>query len=61
MKPESLDATQLVRVWRGESEDEYGRLAIRATLALALRGLGAEREQAFSEADRIWDARKSSS
>lgn len=61
VKPERLDATLLVRVWRGESEDEYGRLAIRATLALALRGLGAEREQAFSEADRIWDARKSSS
>ncbi|MBD2839668.1 glycosyl transferase family protein [Pseudomonas sp. JM0905a] len=60
VKPESLDATQLVRVWRGECEDEYGRLAIRATLALALRGLGTEREQAFVEADRIWEARKSS-
>ncbi|UCP00564.1 glycosyl transferase family protein [Metapseudomonas lalkuanensis] len=60
VKPESLDATQLVRVWRGECEDEYGRLAIRATLALALRGLGTEREQAFAEAERIWEARNSS-
>ncbi len=58
LKPENLDASQLVAVWRGESEDDYGLLAIHATMALALRGLGMDREQAFEEARRLWLARK---
>ncbi|MCY1378691.1 hypothetical protein D9M69_663470 [compost metagenome] len=58
VKPESLDASQLVAVWRGQSQDDYGQLAVRATMALALRGLGMEREQAFEEADRRWEARQ---
>jgi anthranilate phosphoribosyltransferase len=60
VKPESLDAGQLVRVWRGEAQDDYGQLAIVATMALALRGLGIEREEAFAEARRRWDARQAS-
>jgi anthranilate phosphoribosyltransferase len=60
VKPERLDASQLVAVWRGEAEDDYGRLAILSTMALALRGLGHGREQAFAEAQRLWDARKKS-
>ncbi|MCY1284888.1 Anthranilate phosphoribosyltransferase [compost metagenome] len=58
VKPESLDASQLVAVWRGEAEDDYGQLAIHSTMALALRGLGMPREQAFEEARRRWAARK---
>ncbi|AOE85037.1 glycosyl transferase family protein [Pseudomonas sp. TCU-HL1] len=61
VKPETLDASQLAAVWRGECEDGYGQLAVRATMALALRGLGMAREQAFVEADRLWAARKVSS
>ncbi|MCY1502746.1 Anthranilate phosphoribosyltransferase [compost metagenome] len=58
VKPESLDASQLVAVWRGEAEDDYGQLAIHSTMALALRGLGMPREHAFEEARRRWAARK---
>ncbi|MBT8765028.1 glycosyl transferase family protein [Metapseudomonas boanensis] len=60
VKPERLDAAQLVTVWNGEAEDHYGRLAVISTMALALRGLGYEREQAFEEAQRRWDTRKRS-
>ncbi|MFZ6044785.1 glycosyl transferase family protein [Pseudomonas sp. CR3202] len=58
LKPESLDAHHLVEVWRGEAEDAYGQLAVSATMALALRGLGMDRDQAFAEAQRIWANRK---
>ncbi len=58
VKPESLDPNHLVAIWRGKSGDDYGLLAIRATMALALRGMGMEREQAFEEADRIWATRQ---
>ncbi|NWL76156.1 glycosyl transferase family protein [Pseudomonas taiwanensis] len=58
VKPESLDPNHLVAVWQGKSGDEYGLLAIRSTMALALRGMGMEREQAFEEADRIWALRQ---
>ncbi|MCO6059185.1 glycosyl transferase family protein [Pseudomonas sp. MOB-449] len=60
VKPESLDASRLLAVWRGDCVDDYGQLAVRATIALALRGLGMAREQAFEEADRLWAARKTS-
>ncbi|MDH4569163.1 glycosyl transferase family protein [Pseudomonas sp. BN414] len=58
VKPESLDPNHMVAVWQGKSGDEYGLLAIRSTMALALRGMGMEREQAFEEADRIWATRQ---
>ncbi|MDH4582610.1 glycosyl transferase family protein [Pseudomonas sp. BN415] len=58
VKPDSLDANQLVAVWRGECEDDYGRLAVRSTMALALRGLGSAREEAFAKADQLWAERK---
>lgn len=54
VKPESLQPAQLLAVWRGESEDAYGRLAILATMALALRALGLHRAQAFAEAEKRW-------
>ncbi|MFC0711331.1 glycosyl transferase family protein [Azorhizophilus paspali] len=57
VKPERLDPAQLQAFWRGESEDDYGRLAVLGTMALALRALGTPRAQAIAEAQRHWDAR----
>ncbi|MDR2308451.1 MAG: glycosyl transferase family protein [Paucimonas sp.] len=58
VKPASLQGAHLLAVWRGEAEDGYGELAVVATMALALRGLGQEREQAFDNARACWAARK---
>ncbi|MNC74620.1 hypothetical protein D3C75_1260070 [compost metagenome] len=60
MKPASLQPEQLLAVWRGHAEDSYGELAVIATMALALRGLGNDREQAFATAQRYWSARNQS-
>ena len=60
MKPEQLEPAHLLAVWRGEAEDAYGELAVQAAIALALRGLGHEREQAFALARRYWDERNRS-
>jgi anthranilate phosphoribosyltransferase len=47
----------LLAVWQGRSEDAYGRLAVIATIALGLRGLGESREAAFARAEQIWAQR----
>ncbi|CAD5109449.1 glycosyl transferase family protein [Zestomonas carbonaria] len=60
VKPEQLDPAHLLAFWRGEAEDAYGQLAVQATMALALRGLGTPQEQAFDVAAQYWDARKRS-
>lgn len=57
VKPATLDPQQLVALWRGETEDSYPQLALISTIALALRGLGAPREQAFEQARDFWDRR----
>jgi anthranilate phosphoribosyltransferase len=57
VKPSSLQPQHLLAVWRGEAEDSYGELAVVATMALALRGLGQGREQAFAQARAYWHAR----
>ncbi|WP_414159825.1 glycosyl transferase family protein [Pseudomonas sp. BNK-45] len=57
VKPASLDPENLKALWRGDVEDSYPQLALLATMALALRGLGAPREQAFALAQQYWDAR----
>ncbi|MBD8494391.1 glycosyl transferase family protein [Pseudomonas syringae] len=57
VKPASLEPAHLVAFWRGEVEDSYGQLALLSTIALALRGLGAEREAAFEQARQFWDNR----
>jgi anthranilate phosphoribosyltransferase len=54
VKPATLDPTQLVALWKGEVQDSYPQLALIATMALALRGLGSTREQAFAQADVFW-------
>ena len=58
VKPASLQYGHLLAVWRGEAQDSYGELAVVATMALALRGLGQDREQAFSHARDYWANRK---
>lgn len=60
VKPASLQPEQLLAVWRGDAEDSYGEMAVVATMALALRGLGHSREQAFILAQQYWDARDKS-
>lgn len=57
VKPESLDPDWLLAFWRGEVDDDYGRLAVLATMALALRALGTPREEAMVRAQRYWDER----
>lgn len=57
VKPASLEPEQLLAVWRGDEQNSYGELAVVATMALALRGLGHCREEAFAQAQRYWDQR----
>lgn len=57
VKPAALDPQQLSALWRGEIEDSYPQLALLSTMALALRGLGTPREQAFELANQYWAAR----
>ena len=57
VKPASLEPGQLLAVWRGDEQNSYGELAVVATMALALRGLGQGREEAFAQAQRYWDQR----
>lgn len=58
VKPESLEPAHLQAFWCGEAEDAYARLAVLSSMALALRGLGMPREEAFDQAQQRWDARK---
>ncbi|MGE8465434.1 glycosyl transferase family protein [Pseudomonas putida] len=60
VKPPSLQPQQLITVWQGDAEDSYGEMAVVATMALALRGLGQDRDQAFATARRYWSERKTS-
>lgn len=57
VKPANLEPEQLLSVWRGDTQNSYGELAVVATMALALRGLGQSREDAFAQAQRYWDKR----
>ncbi|MEK0364082.1 glycosyl transferase family protein [Pseudomonas sp. CBC3] len=59
VKPSQLDPQHLLAVWNG-AEDAYGELAVVATMALVLRGLGRPREQAFALARQYWQYRNSS-
>lgn len=54
LKPPVLEANHLIAVWQKKIKDEYADLAIPATIALALRGLGIAREQALKEAEQLW-------
>ena len=41
-------------VWDGREGDAYGHLAVLSSMALALRALGKNREEAFKEAAHYW-------
>jgi anthranilate phosphoribosyltransferase len=60
VKPATLDPQQLVGIWKGEIEDSYPQLALIATMALALRGLGMPRAEAFAQAEEYWANRNKS-
>jgi anthranilate phosphoribosyltransferase len=60
VKPAQLDPQHLLAVWQG-GEDAYGELAVVATMALALRGLGQPRDAAFAQAGEFWTNRNLSS
>ncbi|RAU43485.1 MULTISPECIES: glycosyl transferase family protein [unclassified Pseudomonas] len=60
VKPASLDPQHLLRVWTGEIDDSYPHLALISTMALALRGLGLSRAEAFERAEQYWANRNKS-
>jgi len=60
VKPATLDPQQLVGLWKGEVEDSYPRMALISTIALALRGLGMPRAEAFERAEQYWANRDKS-
>jgi anthranilate phosphoribosyltransferase len=60
VKPATLDPQQLVAIWKGEAEDSYPQLALISTIALALRGLGMPRVEAFERAEAYWANRNRS-
>ena len=55
LKPAQLDINYFLAVWQKQTQDEYANLAIPATIALALRGLGLSKEAALKEAKQIWE------
>lgn len=57
VKPAVLDPQHLLAFWRGEVEDSYGEMALLSTMALALRGLGHDRQSAFAMARDYWTRR----
>lgn len=60
VKPATLDPLHLVAIWKGDIEDSYPQLALIATMALALRGLGMPRAEAFAQAEQYWANRNRS-
>ena len=60
VKPASLDPQHLIAIWKGDIEDSYPQLALIATMALALRGLGMPRAEAFAQAEQYWANRNRS-
>ena len=54
VKPATLEPERLMEFWRGEVADSYGEMALISTMALALRGLGDDRDAAFAKAKVFW-------
>lgn len=57
VKSPTLEPQRLLALWQGQDSDLYGEQAIIATIALGLRGLGQKRDEAFAQAQKIWQAR----
>lgn len=59
MKDEAMDVSRLLKLWRGEIEDEYGEASVTGTAAIALRTLGRadSPEAAQKIANELWQGR----
>jgi len=59
IKPDILDPKQLIRVWRGESQDEFAQASVIGTMAIALKLLGkaSSQEDAQRLATQFWNQR----
>jgi anthranilate phosphoribosyltransferase len=59
LKDEGMDAARLRKVWRGETEDEYGEAAVAGTAAIALRAMGRADSTVSAQrlADELWQGR----
>lgn len=60
VKPETLNAEQMLALWQGHQEDTYGEAAILSTTALALyeSGQAGSQEAAITQARNLWEARE---
>lgn len=60
LKDQTMDTSRLVKVWRGEFNDEYGEAAVVLTTATALKLLQKEHDQtsALTLAQSWWDKRQ---
>lgn len=60
VKEETLSSSDLVALWDGTGEHEYGQHAVISTLALSLKLLGKEGDQAelLLQAQELWQTRK---
>ncbi|MFT2090767.1 glycosyl transferase family protein [Paraglaciecola sp. 2405UD69-4] len=57
-KPDELDPLQLVKVWSGKVEDEYGTCAVLGTAATMLVLIeNLSWEMAYAKATKIWESR----
>ncbi|MFT7128105.1 MAG: anthranilate phosphoribosyltransferase, partial [Gammaproteobacteria bacterium] len=58
-QPGSLNTQELVDVWIGKSENEYGKLAIIGTTAIALKliKVADSNTEALLKAEKLWDQR----
>ncbi len=56
---DTLDVEHLRNVWRGKADDNYGELAIKGTIAIALHLLGraSKHDDAMQLAEKYWDKR----
>jgi anthranilate phosphoribosyltransferase len=62
LKDETMDVTRLAKLWRGETEDEYGQAAVIGTAAIALNIMGEADtiEAAEAMANTLWAKRPAS-
>lgn len=62
LKDEAMDVSRLLKLWRGEIEEEYGQAAVTGTAAIALRALGRadSTEAAQQLANELWLGRNRS-
>ena len=60
LKDEGMDTSRLLKLWRGELDDEYGQAAVTGTAAIALRAIGRADSVEAAEhlANELWQGRK---